>query len=50
MATYTAENLPKFLKTTDEFKDGDLKECLRNGFLLFDQQLISEEVLCMGVV
>ena len=44
MATYTANNLPNFLKTTDEFKDGDLKECLKNGFLQFDQLLISDEV------
>ena len=44
MASYTAKNLPNFLKTTDEFKDGNLKECLKNGFLQFDQLLISDEV------
>lgn len=45
VATYTAENLPNFLKTTDEFKDGNLKECLKNSFLQFDEQLISEGVM-----
>jgi hypothetical protein len=45
VATYTAENLPDFLKTMDEFKGDNLKDCLMNGFLQFDQQLISEEVI-----
>ena len=45
VATYTAENLPNFLKTTDEFKESNLKDCLINGFLQFDQHLISEEVI-----
>ena len=44
MATYTAENLPNFIKTTDEYKDGDLKGALINGFLGFDQCLLSDEV------
>ena len=45
VATYTAENLPDFLKTTDEYKAGNLKGCLVNGFLGFDQQLLTDKVL-----
>ncbi|KAK0177558.1 hypothetical protein PV328_001599 [Microctonus aethiopoides] len=45
VATYAAEELPKFIKQTDAYKRGDIKQALIDGYLKFDAHLVKPETL-----
>lgn len=45
MATYCARNLPDFIKQTDAYKNGDVKQALIDAFLGFDATLEKPDVV-----
>ncbi|KAK0180949.1 hypothetical protein PV327_003277 [Microctonus hyperodae] len=45
VATYAAQELPKFIKQTDAYKRGDIKQALIDGYLEFDAHLVKPEIL-----
>jgi protein phosphatase 1G len=47
VATYSAANLPQFLKECESFKKGDFEEALKEAFLGFDAKLATPEVVAV---
>ncbi|KAK0180948.1 hypothetical protein PV327_003276 [Microctonus hyperodae] len=45
VATYAAEQLPNFIKQTDAYKRGDIKQALIDGYLKFDAHLTEPETV-----
>lgn len=45
VATYCANNLPDFIKQTDAYKKGDIRQALIDAFLGFDATLEKSEVV-----
>ncbi|KAK0177557.1 hypothetical protein PV328_001598 [Microctonus aethiopoides] len=45
IATYAAEELPKFIKQTDAYKRGDIKQALIDGYLEFDAHLVKPKTI-----
>lgn len=45
VATYCARNLPDFIKQTDAYKKGDVRQALLDAFLGFDATLEKPEVV-----
>lgn len=45
MAAYCAKNLPDFIKSTEAYKKGDIKQALIDAFLGFDATLTKPDVI-----
>ncbi|XP_012055921.1 PREDICTED: probable protein phosphatase CG10417 [Atta cephalotes] len=45
VATYCARNLPDFIKQTEAYKTGDIRQALIDAFLGFDETLTKPEVI-----
>ena len=45
VAAYCAKNLPDFIKATEAYKNGDIKQALIDAFLGFDATLAKPEVI-----
>lgn len=45
VATYCASNLPDFIKQTEAYKKGDIRQALIDAFLGFDATLEKPEVI-----
>lgn len=45
MATYCARNLPEFIKQTEAYKKGNIRQALIDAFLGFDATLTKPEVV-----
>lgn len=47
VATYCARNLPDFIKATEAYKNGDIKQALIDAFLSFDATLVKPEIIAI---
>ena len=45
MATYCSKNLPDFIKSTEAYKKGDIRQALIDAFLGFDATIATPEVV-----
>lgn len=45
MATYCSKNLPDFIKNTEAYKKGDMRQALIDAFLRFDATLATPEII-----
>lgn len=45
VATYCSNNLPDFIKNTEAYKKGDIKQALIDAFLGFDATLTKPEII-----
>ena len=47
VAAYCSKNLPDFIKNTDAYKKGDIKQALIDAFLEFDATLAKPEIIAI---